>query len=77
MGGFGIDRYIRVSEALLSQVANPVNLNENSRLLDVANGMGAQDIYYFNKYKPKHIDMIDDTQSSFNLQEKSRRTRSR
>lgn len=58
-----IDNYIRASEALLSQVADPVHLNENSRLLDVANGMGAQDIYYFNKYKPKHIDMIDATLS--------------
>lgn len=57
------DTYIKASEALLSQVADPVHLNESSRLLDVANGMGAQDIFYFNKYKPKHIDMIDVTLS--------------
>ena len=57
------NNYIKASEALLSQVADPVNLNENSRLLDVANGMGAQDIFFFNKYNPKHIDMIDVTLS--------------
>ena len=57
------NNYIEASEALLSQVADPVHLDENSRLLDVANGMGAQDIYYYNKYKPKHIDMIDVTLS--------------
>ncbi|CAB4015096.1 methyltransferase domain-containing [Paramuricea clavata] len=57
------DNYVTASEQLLSQVADPVQLNENSRLLDVANGMGAQDIFYFNKYKPKHIDMIDVTLS--------------
>jgi ubiquinone/menaquinone biosynthesis C-methylase UbiE len=59
----GNDNYIKASEELLSQVADSVHLNENSRLLDVANGMGAQDIFYFNKYKPKHIDMIDVTLS--------------
>mgnify|MGYP002803544033 CR=1 FL=1 len=57
------DNYIKASEELLSQVADPVHLDENSRLLDVANGMGAQDIFFFNKYKPKHIDMIDVTLS--------------
>lgn len=57
------DTYIKASEALLSQVADAVHLNESSRLLDVANGMGAQDIFFFNKYKPNHIDMIDVTLS--------------
>ena len=55
--------YIKASEELLSQVADQVNLGKPSRLLDVANGMGAQDIFYFNKYHPKTIDMIDVTLS--------------
>ena len=62
--GFWVDGntdYIQASEALLSQVADVVHLGEDSRLLDVANGTGAQDIFYYNKYKPKHIDMIDAT----------------
>ena len=64
--GFWVDGntdYIKASEALLSQVADPVRLGEESRLLDVANGMGSQDIFYYNKYKPKHIDMIEVTLS--------------
>ena len=55
--------YIKASHAMLSEVADTVFLNEDSELLDVANGMGAQDIYYYEKYKPKHIDMIDVTLS--------------
>lgn len=55
--------YVKASEALLSQVADPVKLDASSKLLDVGNGMGSQDIYYYNKYKPKHIDMIDLTLS--------------
>lgn len=55
--------YIKASENLLSLAADAVGLNENSHLLDVANGTGAQDIFFFNKYKPKHIDMIDVTLS--------------
>lgn len=55
--------YVRASEALLSQGADPVGLDGDSTLLDVANGTGSQDIYYYNKYKPKHIDMIDSTLS--------------
>lgn len=64
--GYWVDanmNYIQASEALLSQVADPVHLNKDSRLLDVANGSGSQDIFYFNKYNPKHIDMIDATLS--------------
>ena len=53
--------YIQASQALLTQVADPVSLCEDSRLLDVANGMGSQDIFYYNRYKPKHIDMIEAT----------------
>ena len=37
--------YIRASQALLTQVADPINLYKDSRLLDVANGMGSQDIF--------------------------------
>lgn len=59
----GNEDYIKASEELLSRVADPVHLGKESRLLDVANGMGAQDIFYLNKYKPKHIDMIDVTLS--------------
>ena len=46
------------SDALL---ANSIHLNKDNRLLDLANGSGSQDIVYFNKYNPKHIDMIDAT----------------
>ena len=55
--------YVKASHALLSQVAEPVHLGEDSELLDVANGMGSQDIYYYNKYKPKRIDMVEATLS--------------
>ena len=55
--------YIKASHELLSQVADPVKLNDKSRLLDVANGMGAQDIFFHKKYQPEHIDMIDLTLS--------------
>lgn len=55
--------YIKASHELLSQVADPVHLDSNSQLLDVANGMGAQDIFFYNKYRPRSIDMIDLTLS--------------
>ena len=64
--GFWVDGntdYVKASQTLLSQVADPVRLGEDSRLLDVANGMGSQDIFYYNEYKPKHIDMLEATLS--------------
>ncbi len=62
--GYWVDAnkdYIKASEGLLSQVADPVGLGKDSRLLDIACGMGAQDIFYYNKYKPEHIDMLEAT----------------
>lgn len=64
--GFWVDGntdYVQASHALLSQVADPVHLGEDSILLDVANGMGSQDIFYYNKYKPKRIEMVEATLS--------------
>lgn len=64
--GYWVDgnkNYIKASEALLSQVADAVHLGKDSKMLDVANGTGAQDIFFYNKYKPQHIDMIDVTLS--------------
>ncbi|XP_065183309.1 erythromycin 3''-O-methyltransferase-like [Sycon ciliatum] len=55
--------YIKAGHELLSQVADPVKLNGESTLLDVANGMGAQDVFFMKKYSPAHIDMIDLTLS--------------
>jgi len=51
--GFWVDGntdYVKASQALLSQVADPVRLGEDSRLLYETNGKGSQDSFYYNGY---------------------------
>jgi ubiquinone/menaquinone biosynthesis C-methylase UbiE len=55
----GIKEYVKAAENLVHRIGTILGLNENSELLDVACGMGTQDIYISNKFSPRCIDAID------------------
>ena len=53
--------YIKAAENLVQRMGNILGLNETSRLLDVAPGMGTQDIYLLKNFAPESIDGLDVT----------------
>ena len=53
--------YVEAAEDLLDLLCSKLNLDNDSYLLDIGCGMGAQNVYIFNKYKPKKINAIDAT----------------
>ena len=53
--------YITAAENLVRRMGNILGLNETSRLLDVAPGMGTQDIYLLKNFAPESIDGLDVT----------------
>src|SRR4029434_3923913 len=55
----GIADYIKAAENLVHRMGSILGLNETSRLLDVAPGMGTQDIYTLNNCAPQSIDCLD------------------
>jgi len=57
----GIPDYIRAAENLVHRMGTILGLNEQSRLLDVAPGMGTQDIYLSQNFSPLSIDGLDVT----------------
>jgi ubiquinone/menaquinone biosynthesis C-methylase UbiE len=57
----GISEYVQAAENLVRRMATLVGLNEQSVLLDVGCGMGAQDIYMFENFAPQTIDAVDVT----------------
>ncbi len=57
----GIADYIRAAENLVHRMGTILGLNETSKLLDVAPGMGTQDIYLSKNFSPHSIDGLDVT----------------
>jgi erythromycin 3''-O-methyltransferase len=57
----GIADYVKAAENLVHRMGTILGLNENSRLLDVAPGMGTQDIYLSENFSPLSIDGLDVT----------------
>jgi len=57
----GITDYVKAAENLVHRMGVTLGLDENSKLLDVAPGMGTQDIYLFENFKPLSIDGLDVT----------------
>ena len=57
----GIADYIKAAENLVQRMGSILGLNETSKLLDVAPGMGTQDIYLLKNFAPQTIDGLDVT----------------
>lgn len=57
----GIADYVKAAENLVHRMGSLMGLNEASKLLDVAPGMGTQDIYLFQNFSPISIDGLDVT----------------
>jgi len=57
----GIADYIKAAENLVHRMGSILGLNETSKLLDVAPGMGTQDIYLLENFAPRSIDGLDVT----------------
>ncbi len=55
----GIADYIKAAENLVHRMGSILGLNETSKLLDVAPGMGTQDIYLLKNFAPQSIDGLD------------------
>jgi erythromycin 3''-O-methyltransferase len=55
----GIDEYVKAAENLVHRMGKLLGLNERSKLLDVAPGMGTQDIYLFENFSPLSIDGLE------------------
>jgi len=53
--------YIKAAENLVHRMGSILGLNESSKLLDVAPGMGTQDIYLLKNFAPQSIDGLDVT----------------
>ena len=53
--------YIKAAENLVHRMGTILGLNETSKLLDVAPGMGTQDIYLLENFAPLSIDGLDVT----------------
>ncbi|HLC58444.1 MAG TPA: methyltransferase domain-containing protein [Candidatus Nanoarchaeia archaeon] len=54
-----ITNYIKAAENMISRVASKIKLNKNSILLDVACGMGSQDLFIIKTFNCKRINAID------------------
>jgi ubiquinone/menaquinone biosynthesis C-methylase UbiE len=59
----GIEDYIAAAQNLIGRLAKMLGLRPGSRLLDVACGMGSQDIYLQRAFGPLEIDAMDVTWS--------------
>lgn len=57
----GITDYVKAAENLVHRMGTTLGLSETSKLLDVAPGMGTQDIYLSQKFSPLSIDGLDVT----------------
>lgn len=53
--------YNTAAENLVHRMGTILGLNENSKLLDVAPGMGTQDVYFLENFGPLSIDGLDVT----------------
>lgn len=69
----GIKDFVPAAENLVRHVGELAGLDEQSRLLDVACGMGTQDVYFLRHFAPAHIDGLDVTWP--HIEQGRRRTR--
>jgi len=53
--------YVKAAQNLVHRMGRLLGLNSDSRLLDVAPGMGTQDIYLLENFAPQSIDGLDVT----------------
>jgi erythromycin 3''-O-methyltransferase len=53
--------YVKAAENLVHRMGRLLGLNADSKLLDVAPGMGTQDIYLLENFAPQSIDGLDVT----------------
>ncbi len=51
--------YVEAAESLINLLGQKLGLNDQSLLLDVGSGMGAQDVYLTKNFSPKKIDALD------------------
>lgn len=63
----GITDYVLAAEHLIKRVADKINLNEDSVLLDVACGMGTQDAFWMDHYKCILIEAVDITKKHLEI----------
>lgn len=57
----GVEDYLEAAENLVNHMGELLNLNAESNLLDVACGMGTQDIYLARMFQPQQIAALDVT----------------
>lgn len=57
----GIDDFVAAAENLIRRMGTLLGLDADSRLLDVACGMGTQDVYLARHFSPRQIDGLDVT----------------
>lgn len=57
----GIRDFVPAAENLVRHVGELAQLDASSRVLDVACGMGTQDVYFLRRFSPAHIDGLDVT----------------
>lgn len=66
----GIEDYVSAAERLLKRVGVKIQLDNDSRLLDVACGMGSQDKYFLREFSCRSIDALDLTAAHIELAKK-------
>lgn len=57
----GVTDFIAAAEKLVHRVGTMAGLDRESRILDVACGMGTQDVYFIRHFEPRHITALDVT----------------
>lgn len=57
----GIEDFVEAAENLVQRMGTLLGLDSDSHLLDVACGMGTQDIYLMRNFAPRRIDALDVT----------------
>lgn len=55
----GIKEYVEAAENLVKRLGKLLGLGQESQLLDVACGMGTQDVFLAQTFQPKSIDAVD------------------
>jgi ubiquinone/menaquinone biosynthesis C-methylase UbiE len=55
----GIDDYVRAAERMVEKMGTLLGLGPGARLVDVACGMGSQDIFLSRRFGPIEIDAVD------------------
>lgn len=65
-----ITDYVEAARHLLARVGEKIEINENSKILDVGCGMGTQDRYFAERFNCKNIEAVDLTKKHIALAKK-------